>query len=266
MKKKNQKSMTIDAATWDAYVKTLRGIDNRAAEEMIQWMAKKHGFIQEFNAYMLTGAQREELITMAHALATKYGEAASAAACEMYDAVARKSRATKAKRAIPAKTASRKETAKAVMGAAKQGGAMIPGVVSRLVRTAGADTMMQNAIRDGAEWAWIPGGDSCAFCLTLASQGWMPASQEQMSGGHADHIHNNCNCTFAIRFNSETNVAGYDPQKYLDMFQNRPGSWTDKINAVRRENYAENADQINAQKREAYAARKAAEEASAEPK
>lgn len=49
--------------------------------------------------------------------------------------------------------------------------------VSRLVKRAGADTTLKNAQRDGAEFAWVPHGDSCAFCLTLASRGWQRASQ-----------------------------------------------------------------------------------------
>ena len=50
--------------------------------------------------------------------------------------------------------------------------------VSRLVKRAGADTTLKNAQRDGAEFAWVPHGDSCAFCLTLASRGWQRAGHQ----------------------------------------------------------------------------------------
>lgn len=83
--------------------------------------------------------------------------------------------------------------------------------VSRLVKQAGADTSLKNAARDGAEWAWIPHGDTCAFCITLASRGWQRQSLKAMMGGHAEHIHSNCDCEYAIRFSHSTNVAGVRP-------------------------------------------------------
>ncbi len=51
-------------------------------------------------------------------------------------------------------------------------------------------------------------------------------------------------------------VAGYDPDKYLRMYENAEGSTSrEKINAMRRENYAEHKEKINAQKRAGYAVR-----------
>ncbi|MBR4692904.1 MAG: hypothetical protein IKP17_09110 [Oscillospiraceae bacterium] len=38
----------------------------------------------------------------------------------------------------------------------------------------------------------MPSGDTCAFCITLASRGWQKAGREAIKGGHAEHIHNNC--------------------------------------------------------------------------
>ena len=127
-----------------------------------------------------------------------------------------------------------------------------PGRVSRLVKRAGADTTLKNAVRDGAEWAWVPHGDTCPFCITLASNGWQKASSKVLKGGHAEHIHANCDCEFAIRFDHKTTVAGYDPEKYLKQYRDAGGD----INKMRRVNYAANKERINAQKRAAYAARK----------
>lgn len=126
------------------------------------------------------------------------------------------------------------------------------GGVSRLVKQAGADTTLKNAIRDGAEWAWVPHGDTCPFCITLASNGWQRASKKALKGDHAQHIHAHCDCEYAIRFDSRTTVAGYDPDKYLEQYYAYGGD----INAMRRAQYASNKGKINAQKRAAYAARK----------
>ncbi|WP_291225020.1 hypothetical protein [Gemmiger sp.] len=129
-----------------------------------------------------------------------------------------------------------------------------PNGVSRLVKRAGADTTLKNAVRDGAEWAWVPHGDTCPFCITLASNGWQKASSKVLKGGHAEHIHANCDCEFAIRFDHNTTVAGYDPEKYLKQYRDAGGD----VNAMRRIDYAANRERINAQKRAAYAERKAA--------
>lgn len=51
----------------------------------------------------------------------------------------------------------------------------------------------------------------------------------------------NCDCMYAVRFNSNTFVEGYQPNKYLKMYNSADpgGSPKDKINAMRRLFYAE---------------------------
>ena len=129
--------------------------------------------------------------------------------------------------------------------------------VSRMVKQAGADTTTRNAIRDGAEWAWVPHGDACPFCRMLASNGWQKASKNLLKKGHAQHIHANCDCEFAVRFSREFDVAGYDPEAYLRQYR-AAGS---DINSWRRIDYAARKDAINAQKRAAYAVRNETEAA-----
>ena len=74
-----------------------------------------------------------------------------------------------------------------------------------------------------------------------------------LKGGHAQHVHANCDCEFAIRFDHRTTVAGYDPDKYLAQYNAAGGD----INAMRRIDYAARKDAINAQKRAAYAVKNA---------
>ena len=239
--------MTITDKAWSRYIEALRRV-NEAAAELVA------NYIQTHNVGTPEG--RAALIDYSYAVATRYGEGAAELACEMYDALAAASGVT-LPAAEPAATATYQEVAKAVNGTQKQ--SLLPDLtanaVGRLVKTAGVDTTMQNAIRDGAEWAWVPRGDTCAFCITLASRGWQRASRKALKGGHAEHIHANCDCTYAIRHDSRTTVAGYDPEKYKAMYDAGSGLPKDKINAMRRELYAENKDEINAQKRAAYAAR-----------
>lgn len=191
----------------------------------------------------------DALIAYAHALVTKYGEGSAELACQMYDALAAAARAG-VPAAEPAEPASYGEIARMVQ-ATKASPPQMQRGVSRLVKRAGADTTLKNALRDGAEFAWIPQGDTCAFCLTLASRGWQKASQAAIKGGHVEHIHANCDCEYAIRFDGASTVAGYDPDEYLRRYR-AAGS---DVNALRRVNYAANRERINAQKRAAYALR-----------
>lgn len=239
--------MTISGAAWRRYIEALREVNDTAAN-----LVTRHIETHDVG----TGAGRAELIDYAYGVATRYGEGAAELACEMYDAIALAS-GRRLPAAEPAATATYDEVANAVKGAQKQ--SLLPqttgSAVGRLVKMAGVDTTMKNARRDGAEWAWVPQGDTCAFCITLASNGWQRASRKALRGGHAEHIHANCDCTYAIRFDDRTSVAGYDPDKYRAMYNSTEGSPQEKINAMRRAHYAENAPTIRAQKRAAYAAR-----------
>lgn len=235
----------ISTKDWQAYIRRLSALNNKAAEEMRKYV-QRVGF-----------TDTEELIRYAYALATKYGEGAAALSAAMYDATAALEGALVAP-AVPAATASYQTVAKTVTGItnASENVEMISSAIGRLVKQAGANTTLQNALRDGAEFAWIPAGDTCAFCITLASRGWQRASRNAIKNGHAEHIHSNCDCTYAIRFNSSTNVRGYHPAEYRAMYDSADGSTPQqKINAMRREFYAENKEEINAQKRDAYAKR-----------
>ena len=240
--------MTFPESAWVKYINMLSAINSTAAKKFAAYLNTHN---------VTTTAGRKAAIDYAYALATSYGESAAAAACEMYDAVAEASGVV-LRAAEPAMTAAYGEVAKAINGCIKQNlsNEVIGESIGRLVKRAGADTTLKNALRDGAEFAWIPHGDTCSFCLMIASNGWQKASKKTIKGDHAEHIHANCDCTFAIRFDDTSNVAGYNPEKYLDMYDNAEGkNWREKLNSMRRENYAKNADEINEQKREAYAAR-----------
>lgn len=230
--------MTISAKTWNDYVTRLSQLNRKAGQLMQQYM-DTHGT-----------EDADVLIRYAYALVTKYGEGSAELAAQMYDAIAAAEEVF-VPTAEPAATASYGEVARMVNGTRTSPPQLQSGV-SRLVKRAGADTTLKNARRDGAQWAWVPHGDTCPFCITLASRGWQTASAKTLKGDHAEHIHSNCDCEFAVRFHSGTNVAGYDPEKYLKQYRDAGSD----VNAMRRIDYAARKDAINAQKRAAYAARK----------
>ena len=249
--------MEITDRFWKSYIAKLRKVNDEAAS----WVRK----------YLETvgiPTDRDEinaLIEYANAVCAKYSEASATLAAEMYDALADLSGKVLPP-ALPAAAPEMSEVAKTIVGTMKTGNEeIISAAIGRLVKRTGVDTTMQNAIRDGAEWAWIPSGMTCAFCITLASRGWQRASRKALKNGHAEHIHANCDCTYAIRFDPFTDVEGYDPDKYLEMYEDADGRKPkDKINAMRREFYAENSEEINAQKRDNYEKRKERESSAAE--
>ena len=231
--------MQITEKTWAEYIRRLAELNEKAGQLMAEYIAV-HGT-----------DDAKALIAYANALVTKYSEGSAELACQMYDALAAAANAG-VPAAVPATTAEYGEVARMVNATKNQNPANLPSGVSRLVKRAAADTTLHNAIRDGAEWAWVPHGDTCPFCIMLASNGWQRASEKILKGGHAEHIHANCDCEFAVRFNSSTGVAGYDPEKYLRQYR-AAGS---DVKAMRRIDYAKKHERINAQKREAYAERK----------
>lgn len=242
--------MQIPKKTWDKYIKQLSSL-NFAAGALIEDYIEKNGI-----------ENRKALTDYAYGVIQKYGNGSAALSAVMYDALA----SIEGAKVAPAELAELpdyEEVAKTIYGTLKTSAntSELSSAASRLVKRAGADTTLKNAKRDGAQFAWVPAGDTCPFCLALASNGWQYMSKEAMKGGHAEHIHANCDCTYAVRFDNETTVAGYDPNKYKAMYDEAEGSTpTEKINSLRRIHYEENKDKINAQKREAYAKRTQTEE------
>ena len=264
--------MTISRASWEEYAEALSQISDEAARKFSEYYLRVRDPLSEIG--------RKSLIYYANVLGDKYGSAAAELACEMYDRMA-ELEGVAISAAEPAAVATYGDAAKTVNGVLKtsQNAEEIGAAVGRLAKRTAADTILQNAYRDrprkrrstgqkhrhsGAQVAWVPNGDTCAYCIMLAANGW----QNQTiwaSGHHAEHIHSNCDCTYAVRFKNNTEIEGYDPDEYKDMYKNAEGNtWEEKVNSMRRKFYKENADEINEQKRSAYAKREERESSSAE--
>lgn len=239
--------MRISTKAWDKYIRKLSAIDNKAASLIKRYI----------DEYGLDDTDTEALIEYAYKVSSRYGQAAAAAACDMYDAIAAAQGASVAA-AVPAEVATFSEVAASV-NATRESEALVPQAVSRLVKQAAADTTLQNAARDSAEYAWIAVGDTCAYCIAISAAGWKPTHYSDKYV-HADHIHANCDCQFAVRFDHKSNVSGYNPDRFKKMYYNGGQTANERINNLRRMLYEDRKDEINAQKRAAYAARKEAEE------
>ena len=232
--------MQITEKAWLEYITKMSQISQKAADLMQSWVQKN-------------GLENDKaLLDYAYALSQHYGQAIGALSCQMYEATA-EAQGVIVPTAEVADLPDYGEVAKAVKGTKKQSPNNIPGTLARLVKQVGADTTLKNAERDGAQFAWVPHGDTCAFCIALASRGWQYKSKKAMRNGHAEHIHAHCDCEYAVRFDGKSTVAGYDPDKYLEEYYDANGD----INEMRRKRYVQNKDVINARKRELYASKKA---------
>lgn len=222
--------MRISQNDWKNYISKLSKLSYASGALIEDWI-EKNGLDDP-----------KALVDYAYRVVQKYGNGSAALSATMYDVIADLQGAI----VPPAEMAPLPkygEVSKTVYGTLKtsQNPSEMGGAVSRLVKRAGADTTLQNAQRDRAEFAWIPSGDTCAFCLTLASRGWQTVSKKALKNGHAEHIHSNCNCEYAIRFDKNSGVAGYDPEKYKEMYDNAEGKNSkDKINSMRRMIYQDN--------------------------
>lgn len=276
--------MTVSEESWVAYIERLRAVSDKAANEFLETYKRV--------ANPLSEAGRKALTWKAFVVGRDYGEAAAELACEMYDSMVVAEGMSMGRPAgwiepaVPANTATIDEAAKTVNGVLKisQNPVELAGAVSRLVKMASVDTVLQNVERDedkGAQFAWIPHGDTCPFCIALASRGWRKSTAEAMRNGHAEHIHSNCDCTYGVRFNGKTKYKGYDSEKYLkqyddarkkiNVFEDKKRSHPEAkkggkqesiktINAMRREQYRNmpeaEKEALKARKRELYAERK----------
>lgn len=238
--------MVISHKEWQNYITRLSKVNKTASDLLVSYI-NKHGL-----------DDRDSLINYAYKVAQKYGNASASLNALMYDTMAELERVMLPPAEL-AKLPTYGDVAKAVNGTMKTSvnTEEIAGAVSRLVKLTGEDTMLHNALRDKAEFAWIPeGGETCAFCIALAANGWQPMSESALKGGHAEHIHANCQCTYMVRHSSKDSVRGYNPEKYKKIFDSTDDTTFDgAVNELRRKFYAENKKEINEQKRIAYGKR-----------
>lgn len=246
-------SVVIPEAAWVEYVEALAKVDRVATERMQDYIVTHEIDSEE---------AIQKMVAVAYGISTLYGEAAAELAAEMYDLFN-----VDGEPAEPAETSPYWYINDVVRGALKMApfAALVAGAVGRTVKLAGQDTTLNNAIRDGAEVAWIPHGDTCPFCIMLAGEGWKKAYPSMLKDGHAKHVHSNCDCAYAIRKTDSTSYAGYDPEKYRRQYEAAEGVTEEqKLNSMRRMFYKQNAEKIREQKRNAYARSKALNASAAE--
>lgn len=98
----------------------------------------------------------------------------------------------------------------------------LAGLLDQLVKQAGRSTMFASVGDNGLRYARVPWGDTCAFCLMLASRGDVYRN-EKTAGGDGNRFHPECDCSIEpVRYDEDLEAlkqaAGYDPDALYDQY------------------------------------------------
>lgn len=249
---------TISKEDWEVFANAIEGISERAAVdiklgiaggELRRRLGREPGPFETWDEETMNAA-----IGLVHDVIEYDGAASAEIAMAMYDELSALEKKI-IKPAEPADIPGTGEVAKMMYGVKKSSGDVdeVARAGKRMVKTVSQDTLLKNAARDGAQFAWIPNGaETCFFCIMLASRGWQNISKVSLRKGHAEHIHNNCKCCYMIRHSDNIEVEGYDPGDYEELYY----KYYLDPNRFRREQYDEIKDERNAKRREKYAEKK----------
>lgn len=212
---------------------------------------------------------RELLIEDLYQTRLYWGDAAGLAACEFYDKViaSRDASGRFGTATLPNQIA-RKVCVDAIRALARH---LFEGNHQKFVeevtknahngvRRYANDTVLANVKRDGGKgvrFARVPVGvETCAFCIMLASRGFVYHSEATASAN--GHVHPNCDCKIVPGFEGDV-IEGYDPRTYEAIYDagNKGKGMNDTLNNIRREIlYPVNKDHINEVRRALYARNK----------
>jgi len=160
------------------------------------------------------------------ALTAQYGAAAATLAGEYYDGLRANAGVRHGFQAVIADTPSRDVTDTAVGWALKSRVTTRSGVdnivtvrlgasTQRLVLGVGRDTIADSVGADPAKpkWGRMPVGETCAFCVMLASRGAVYSSKSMA----ARKFHDHCNCVPVIRWPGDPEP--FDTKPYEDAYK-----------------------------------------------
>jgi hypothetical protein len=171
---------------------------------------------------------RDALLAFVPALTTRYGEAAALLGAEYYDALRAAAGAPGVFLAPLADTVPVEQVQKRVrFGAAHlftdTPELIVPflaGAVDKYVKAPARETVIGAAGADPARprWARVPTGTTtCAWCIVMASRGWVYTSKTSAGGG-SKKFHDNCDCAVVVSFDRTPHLDGYDPDHYRELY------------------------------------------------
>ena len=188
----------------------------------------KQAAIDEFSEYLYEGITKDEVIETAVGIATKYSMLGAELGAQWYDLCselagldvdeAELSYADSEEISSRANSyASGLSESKPITAAFNE---FLQNEINNSIRKTGNANLWRDYERGmaGGKWARVPVGDTCGWCLMLASQGAWYLSEKSALGETSDHYHNRCNCIAVYHTNAES-INGYtELTRYKSMY------------------------------------------------
>lgn len=187
----------------------------RRAQQAVSAAARGHlaSFWSSLDVWQVD-AVRDALEQFFPALAAQYGDAAAALAADWFELTVGSSAVLGSPVAeLQANASMRWALGDILKGNPARSLAALSGVLDRLVKQPGRDTIRQSAASAGIGYARVPSGsETCAFCLMLASRGGVYESKRSaLRKSDGDKYHDDCNCVAVPVRGADDYPAGYDP-------------------------------------------------------
>ncbi len=212
--------MNLTRERLSSYVNGLKTLSGAAQAELSNglwdvWQATAHDL----------DALHDAVNMMAPPIAAKYGQASGTLAAELWEEIYRADTGKRASAILDSEDDA--HLFEASSGYAFSGDAVDPdkavahvmGTMNKAVNGHARRTMTRNTANHGGRYARVPTGDTtCAFCLMLASRGFVYHSAE--SAGEFDSYHPHCDCQVVASFDEgASEIEGYDPDEYYAMYR-----------------------------------------------
>lgn len=185
----------------------------------------KEAAIEEFMEYVYEGMTTDELIDAATNVAVKYSYLGCELGAQWYDLCSELAGLDVDAAYLPdvdaeqlnhaARTYASKSPESSVIGEVFN--SFLQNAIQDSIRRTGDANLWRDYERGKApgKWARVPVGDTCAWCLMLASNGAWYLSKESALGAEGGHYHSDCNCIAVFHADAES-IAGY---KKLDEYK-----------------------------------------------
>ena len=182
--------------------------------------------IEEFQYWLKQDLTEDELFSIATQLGEKYGLLGSELGAQWYDLCTQLAE-IEAEPAELSPVSTEDINARVTAAMSAEPGLIesvfnsyLQNVVNDSIRRTGDANLQRDYERGlaGGKWCRVPVGDTCAWCLMLASNGAWYKSKETALGTSPDHYHSDCNCVAVYHADAES-VKGYEKlAKYKEMY------------------------------------------------
>lgn len=176
------------------------------------------------------GESRDSLLAFVPAITEKYGNMSALVAADWYDDLRPTGTLiTGAFRAPLASPVPATAVASTVRFGARHLWSLAPALTLSLLSVAvteyalrpGRETIAQAVRQDTSErarYARVPSGkETCGFCFTMASRGFVYGS-EAAAGGRFNRYHGRCDCVPTPEWSDSPQIEGYDPDAMYEMY------------------------------------------------